>query len=118
MNARQTHALPAVPTTRILAIGQFASPPTLDQLTSYMPSEVQETVRLYLDGKIDQWYMRQDRSGVVFLMNVVDIDEAHALLEALPLGKAGLMTFDLIPLGPLRPLHFLLSEAVPRGTTN
>lgn len=34
--------------------------------------------------------------------------EAHALLEALPLGKAKLMEFDLIPLGPLSPLNVLL----------
>jgi hypothetical protein len=72
---------------------------------------VSETAQLYLDGKIDQWFSRQDESGVVFLMNVVDLEEAHTLLENLPLGRAGMMTFDLIPLGPLKPLRFLLKSS-------
>ena len=32
---------------------------------SILPTEVRETVKLYLDGKIDQWLSQQGRSGVV-----------------------------------------------------
>lgn len=108
MTTPSPQALPPVPTTHILAIGKFSSPPTLETIKSLMPREVSETAQLYLEGKIVQWFSRQDESGVVFLLNVVDLEEAHNLLEALPLGQAGLMTFDLIPLGPLKPLRFLL----------
>lgn len=104
-------ALPPVPTTHILAIGKFSTPPTLDTLKSLMPREVAATAQLYLDGKIVQWFSRQDESGVVFLLNGADLEEAHTLLENLPLGLAGLMTFDLIPLGPLKPLRFLLKDS-------
>jgi hypothetical protein len=99
-----------VPTTKVLAIGHLATTMTPDQRRTIMPSEVADTVRLYLGGKIDQWYTRQDQPGVVFVLNVQSTDEAHALLEALPLGKAKLMEFDLIPLGPLNPLRILLNE--------
>ena len=99
---------PAVPTTKILAIGRLASPLTPEQRRSIMPKEVPDTVKLYLAGKIDQWYVRQDGKGVVFLLNVTSTEEAHALLEALPLGKAKLMEFDLMALGPLNPLRVLL----------
>ena len=75
-----------------------------------MPSEVHDTVRLYLAGKIDSWYVRKDQPGVVFLMNVSTVKEAHDLLKARPLGKAGIMQFDLIPMGPLSPLQYLLAE--------
>lgn len=98
-----------VPTTKVLAIGHLTSAMTPDQRRSIMPSEVADTVRLYLGGKIDQWYTRQDQPGVVFVLNVQSTDEAHALLSALPLGTAKLMEFDLIPLGPLNPLRILLS---------
>lgn len=108
MTSSAPQALPPVPTTRILAIGRFATPPTLETIKTLMPEEVSATARLYLDGKIEQWFSRQDESGVVFLLNVVDLEEAHNLLESLPLGQAGLMKFDLIPLGPLKPLRFLL----------
>jgi hypothetical protein len=69
-----------------------------------MPFEARDTLRLQLAGKIDQWFAKTDGSGAVFLMDVTDPDEARALLEALPLGRAGMMTFQYIPMGPLWPL--------------
>ncbi|HEX4811063.1 MAG TPA: hypothetical protein VH325_19140 [Bryobacteraceae bacterium] len=103
----------SVPTTKILAIGRLSAPLTPDQRRSIMPKEVPDTVRLYLAGKIDQWYVRQDGKGVVFLLNVTSVEEANALLEKLPLGQAKLMDFDLIPLGPLNPLRLLLNDQSP-----
>lgn len=100
-----------VPTTKILAIGRGTATP--EQLRSILPNEVPDTVRLYLTGKIDQWYVRQDGEGVVFILNCTSVDEARSLLEQLPLGKAGLMKFDLIPLGPLNPLRILLTDMPP-----
>jgi hypothetical protein len=102
-------ALPPVPTTRILAIGSLKTPLTPEQRKSIMPKEVPDTVRLYLGGKIDQWYVRQDGKGVVFILNLSSVEEAHTMLESLPLGQAKLMTFELIPLGPLSPLALLLT---------
>ncbi len=104
-------ALTSVPTTKILASGHFTTRMTPEQWRSIMPNEVRDTVKLYLAGKIDQWYVRTDQTGAVFVMNVTTIEEAQKLLEALPLGKASLMKFDLIELGPLSPLNSLL-----RGT--
>ena len=101
--------LPNVPTTKVLAIGHLVAANAANR-AAIMPSEVRETVKLYLAGKIDQWYVRRDQPGVVFLMNVATVEEAHALLEALPLGRAGVMVFDLIPIGPLSPLNYLLGD--------
>lgn len=105
----------AVPTTRILAIGTVTKPLTQEQRRNIMPKEVPDTVRLYLDGKIDQWYIRQDGKGVVFLLNLTSVEEARSLLEKLPLGQAKLMKFDPMPLGPLNPLRLLLSEEPEAG---
>ena len=35
---------------------------------------------------------------------------ARALMEELPLGRAGLMKHEFIELGPLTPLHLLLAD--------
>jgi hypothetical protein len=105
-------SLAAGPTTRVLAIGHLNE--GRDKLAPFMQQEVRETVRLYLAGKLDQWFVRRDQNGVVFLLNVSTVAEARELLEALPLGKAKLMSFDLIPLGPLTPLGLLLTE--PAGS--
>jgi hypothetical protein len=99
-----------VPTTKLLAIGSFTAKATPSVSKSILPSEVRETVRLYLAGKIDQWYVKQDQSGVMSLMNVTDPKEAHELLDKLPLGQAGLMEFQFIALGPISPLRLLFDR--------
>jgi hypothetical protein len=101
----------AAPTTKILAIGNVTDKGTPDAIGAVLPFEVRATVRLHLAGKIDQWYFQNDAYGVVFIMNCATVDEAHELLEKLPLGVAGMMEFELIPLGPLRPLNLLIGEA-------
>lgn len=105
----QTTPMPSTPTTKILAIGTF--PPGTDmQLVQHtLPTEVRETAQLYLEGKIDQWYSLEDRAGVAFILNVTDVNQAHEMLEALPLGKSRLMTFSLHPIGALNPLRQLLN---------
>ena len=100
----------AVPTTKVLAIGSFTAKATPSAWKALIPAEMRQTARLYLAGKIDQWYVKPDQSGVVFVLNVTDPKEAHELLDKLPLGLAGLMEFQLIPLGPLSPLRTLLTE--------
>ena len=97
-----------VPITRLLAIGTVTNIATPAALKLILPMEMRETARLYLAGKIDQWYFTPDSNGVVFILNVTDIKEATELLGALPLGRAGLMEFHLIRLAPLRPLSELL----------
>jgi hypothetical protein len=105
--------MPQTPTTKILAVGTFAPGTDMSQVQRILPTEARETVQLYLDGKIDQWYSLEDRPGVVFILNMTDTQAAHAMLEELPLGKAHLMTFQLTPIGPLNPLRQLLVPAVP-----
>ena len=97
----------STPTTRILAIGTINPGIDQAQVFAILPNEVRETVGLYLDGKIEQWYSLQDRRGVAFILNVTDLTAAHEMLEKLPLGQAHLMSFELIPLGPLNQLRQL-----------
>src|SRR5271163_5269632 len=82
---------------------------TRDQIMKVMPSEVRDTVGLYLDGKIQQWYARGDGKGVVFLLDCKTVEEAKAILEKLPLIKANFASFEFMPLGPLTPLRVLLA---------
>ena len=66
-----------------------------------MPEETRETGKLYLDGKIRQWYSRGDGKGVIFLVGAKTEDAARALVETLPLAKERLMDHRYIPVGPL-----------------
>jgi hypothetical protein len=100
-------AQPPTPTTRILAIGTVNPGVDPAAVRPILPPEIRETVKLYLDGKIDQWFSLQGRNGVAFILNVTDPAAAHDMLEKLPLGQAHLMSFELIPLAPLNPLRQL-----------
>ena len=101
-------ASPPTPTTRILAIGTIQPGADLQRVRRILPGEMQAAAELYLQGKIDQWYSLQGRPGVVLILNVADPAAAKEMLEALPLRREHLMSFELVPLGPLTPLRQLL----------
>jgi hypothetical protein len=105
------------PITAVLAT--LTVKPGVDRtaLLNTMPQEVSDTVKLYLDGKIQQWFARGDGRGVVFIMNAKSVEEAKTITDALPLIKSNLATFEFLPLGPLTPLRFLLTPpaASPKG---
>jgi hypothetical protein len=100
----------AIPTTKILAIGNVNAKGGPDAIGPIFPFEVRATVGLHLAGKIEQWFYQAEGYGVVFVMNVTSRAEAHELLEKLPLGVAGMMDFELIALGPMKPLAMLIGE--------
>ena len=106
-------AMPTPPTVKILAIGTITPGTDPAAVRAVLPAEARETVQLYLDGKIDQWYSLQNRPGVAFILNVTDVAAAHEMLEKLPLGQAHLMNFELMPLGPLNPLRALPGMSAP-----
>ena len=80
-----------------------------EQIMKFMPAEIRATVKLYLDGKIRHWYSRGDGRGVVLFLDVKTVEEAHAVMDTLPLSKESLMDHDYIPVGPLLPLASLVS---------
>ena len=92
---------------KVMAIGTL-KPLSPEQRQRSLPKEVPATLQLYLDGKMEQFWLRDKEAGVIFLMSVGSIDEADRLLKALPLGQADLLTFDLLPVGPLLPLGMLM----------
>ena len=99
----------AIPkTTEVLVIQTAKQGVTPDQIMAVIPAEIRSTVKLYLDGKIRQWYSRGDGKGVIFLVDAKTEDEARAFMETLPLAKEHLMDHQYIPVGPLMPLRALV----------
>ncbi len=99
----------AIPkTSEVIVIQTARQGVTAQQIMAVMPSEVEATVKLYLDGKIREWYSRGDGRGVVFMVEAKTEDEARAVMETLPLAKEQLMDHQYIPVGPLMPLRMLI----------
>ena len=99
----------AIPkTTGVIVIQTAKQGVTPQQVMAVIPAEIRATVKLYLDGKIRQWYSRGDGKGVVFLVDAKTEDEARAIMETLPLAKEQLMDHEYVPVGPLMPLRALM----------
>ena len=99
----------AIPkTTEVLVIQTPKQGVTAQQILDVIPAEIRATVKLYLDGKIRQWYSRGDGKGVIFLVDAKTEDEARAMMETLPLAKEQLMDHQYIPVGPLMPMRALI----------
>ena len=93
---------------KVIALASIHRPLTPEQRQQIMPNEVPATLKLYLDGKIEQFWYRQDSPGVVFLMEVESVEQAKAAVNALPLVAEGFAQYDFIPVGPLAPLGLLI----------
>jgi hypothetical protein len=95
---------------KVIAIGSAIRPVSEEQRKEIMPKEVPSTLKHYLDGKIEQFWFRQDTPGVIFLMNVESVDHAKMELSTLPLVTSGFMKYEFIPVGPLAPLGLLIQD--------
>jgi hypothetical protein len=103
------------PTVGVLTMLTVKSDVARADILKVMPSEVRDTVKLYLDGKIAQWFARADGRGVVFVLNCATVTDAKAITDTLPLAKAGLVTFEYVALTPLTPLRMLIAEPSSAG---
>jgi hypothetical protein len=97
-------------TTGVMAILTVKPGVAREQVIAVMPDEIRQTVQLYLTGKIREWYSRSDGRGAVFLLDVGDVADAHAIMEQLPLAKQDLMDHEYIAVGPLLPLRLLMTK--------
>jgi hypothetical protein len=103
----------AIPkTTEVIVIETPKQGVTPQQIMAVMPEEIKATVKLYLDGKIRQWYSRGDGRGVVFVVDAKSEDEARTIVETLPLSKEHLIDHQYVPVGPLMPLRALNPAAL------
>src|SRR3979409_979094 len=95
-------------TTEVLVIQTPRQGVTVAQVMAVIPAEIRATVKLYLDGKIRQWYSRGDGKGVIFLVDAKTEAEAHNRMKSRPLQQEQLMDHQYIPVGPLMPLRALI----------
>jgi len=69
-----------------------------EQFEPHLKAEAQRVWELYQSGVFRELYFRAERSEAVLILECADINQAQQMLASLPLVKAGLITFDVIPL--------------------
>src|ERR1700747_2662017 len=85
--AQPPSGVPSPKTTEVMVILTAKQGVARQQIMNVMPAEIRATVKLYLDGKIRQWYSRGDGRGVILVLDVKTVDEAHAVIDPMPLSK-------------------------------
>ena len=113
MSVHPLHAQPPEPpkTTDVLVLMTQKTGVPREEFAKILPSEVRATVRLYLDGRLRQWFQRSDGKGVVFILPATTVADAEAIMASLPLPQAKLVDLEYVPLSPLGPLAALLGPA-------
>ena len=95
---------------KILALEKEIPDVTAEALEPHLKSEATRVWELYQAGVFRELYFRQDRPEAVLVLECTDVDEANRVLCTLPLVKAGLITFDVIPLKPYPGFARLFAE--------
>ncbi len=85
---------------KILALEQETPGVTADDFRPHLKAEAARAWELYQAGVFREMYFREDVHSAVLILECADVDAARAALDTLPLVKAGLITFDIIPLVP------------------
>jgi hypothetical protein len=73
---------------------------SLEKYQPHMQEEARHAWHLYKGGIVREIYFRQDRPGVAIIVECESVDDARTALREFPLAKAGLIDWDVIPLGP------------------
>jgi hypothetical protein len=77
-----------------------------------MSHEVPDTVKLYLAGKIDQWYVRKDGKGVVFFLNLGSTEEAKIAPSRASARPSKVNELRPDPPGSIEPAGSSLAEQI------
>ncbi|WP_066726229.1 superoxide dismutase [Sphingomonas pituitosa] len=83
---------------------------TMEKYQPHMVAEARHAWQLYKDGIIRDINFRQDRPGVAIIAEADTAEAARAALGAFPLAKAGLIDWEVIPLGPFANWEMLFAS--------
>jgi hypothetical protein len=96
---------PAVPkrpsagaSNRVLALDRLRDAVTVDELAPHLTEEAAEAWALCKAGIIRENYRRTDRPGAALVLEAAGVDGARAVLDGLPLVRAGLVEFECLSL--------------------
>lgn len=83
---------------KIVAIDHLLYGVTFETIKPHLPAELKTAWELYKKGIIREFYNKQDKPGVVIIMECKDVDSARKILNELPLVKEKYIAFDFYPI--------------------
>ncbi len=83
---------------KLLALERDMPGATDGEFAPHLQAEALAIWRLMQAGVIREAYFRTDRHAAVLVLECMDVDDAQTTLNTLPLVRAELITFEIIPL--------------------
>ncbi len=83
---------------KILALEREVPGTTDEQFAPHLQAEAARAWELHQSGVIRELHFRADRDEAVLVLECASVEEARGALATLPLVRAGLIEFELIPL--------------------
>lgn len=97
---------------KILVIDKILPTATEENIRGVVIRDAMHTWVLYTKDVVREIYFRKDRPGVVMVLECPSVEEAKTLLKTFPMVKAGVVDFDIIPLGHFVPFGTLLDQTL------
>jgi hypothetical protein len=85
---------------KILAIEKEVSGVSKEDFEPMLKAEASTVWELHQAGVFRELYFHRDKHVAILMLECAALEEARTVLATLPLVKAGLITFDLMPLVP------------------
>jgi hypothetical protein len=82
----------------------------LEKFMPYLKDEVRHTWQLYKSEVVRDIYFRKDLPGVVIIAESDSVEDCRKALDEVPLAKAGLISWDVIPVGPFSNWELLFAS--------
>jgi hypothetical protein len=95
---------------KILALEREVEGAAPGQFQAYLAEEAARAYELYELGIFRELYFNSDLHTAVLVLECRDVVEARGVIDSLPLVRAGLIAFDLIPLAPYSGFARLFSK--------
>ncbi len=87
-----------MPGMKILALEREVPGATDEQFAPHLEAEAARAWALHQSGVVRELYFRADRDEAALVLECASVEEARGALATLPLVRAGLIEFELIPL--------------------
>ena len=96
---------------KVLAVGHAQSGVGWEHIAPYVGEEARHVWELYESDRVREFYLRADHQpGVVLIFECDDATEAERLVAELPIVRAGLLNFEVVPLRPYAGLRQLFGN--------
>ena len=93
-----------------LVIARVVEGTPLEQVMPLVKPESAKIWEYYAADRVRSIYYFADMGGAVLLYEATSLAEAQAAIDQLPMGQAGVLTFEIIPLKPYTGFQQLFAQ--------